>query len=248
MQDFKMIWGVLNSAFAAFVEFIIHWAKFTMACHLSPSIPIIAVCFLSIAFLLGSGFIAATVAELKEKNRFLHFIGGICFPYFYPAAIYYFIPAPNEDYRPLKDVEKEKREIESKRLTEAFNEKVANDPFAALLKPKIEETQAPQGENTETKAEESAVPSPDQEKAQSGGQGLDQNYFASISINENGEFNGPFMIDFKDGRIVEASRILSALPEAIEIETVGDGDIIRKIRVPYSKISGCTLKSNWMGR
>ena len=134
-------------------------------------------------------------------------------------------------------IKKEKRGIESKRLTDALNEKIANDPFAALLKPKTEDAQAPE---TET-----AVP-PVQENTQSDAQEFNQNYFTSLATDENGEFNGPFMIDFKDGRIVEASRIVNVMAEAIEIETAGDVDSIRKIRVPYSKISSCALKSNWM--
>lgn len=237
MRDFKILWDVVYSAAEAIFTFIVHWVKFTMACNLSPSIPVIMACFLTLAFLLGSGFAAATVAEVKEKNRFLHFIGGICFPYFYPAAIHYFIPAPNQDYRPPKDIENEKRELESKRLTNALNEKIANDPFAAMLKSKTTETPP---EQTETAVQ------PAQESAQSGSQEFNQNYFTSIATDENGEFKGPFMIDFNDGRIVEASKIVNVMAEAIEIETPGDGDSIRKIRVPYSKISGCTLKSNWM--
>lgn len=75
---------------------------------------------------------------------------------------------------------------------------------------------------------------------------INQHYFASISVDQSGNHQGPFMIEMADGRILEAIRIVNPMPDMAMLEIPGEGGRPKTIRVPYSKISDIKLKSQWI--
>jgi len=67
---------------------------------------------------------------------------------------------------------------------------------------------------------------------------LDEHYFTDIALDDQGNPTGPWRITYGDTEIV-AQRIVDALPHAVVIETLAADGKAHKIRIPYSKISGC---------
>jgi hypothetical protein len=168
-----------------------------------------------IIFLLGSPFVAATIAELQGKNRFVHFLLGLVFPWIYPLYMF------------LKLIKKPTRELPDKQ-----DETLADDEKAA-----VGETPASHLKHAYSN-EENAVPCPETAPE------MDQKYFARITSDEDGNPLGPYVLELLDGRIVEVSRIADTLPSVVILEII-EGGRSNTIRLPYAKIKICREAKYW---
>lgn len=74
---------------------------------------------------------------------------------------------------------------------------------------------------------------------------MDQNFFAGISTDENGNPCGPFVIELDDGQMLEIECITEALPQAVAIQ-IGEGDTGKTIRLPYDRIKDCKSRERWL--
>lgn len=200
----------------------------------SPSVLTMFGISFAVALYLSSGFIAATAAELRGRNPLPHFIGGVIFPFIYIGVVYA-LPKKPKPIRPedliVYDEDGNYVPTISQKLTQKYKEKVGEEY--------VPEPQLPKEEEQTGSVEEI----PGEEEAELA---FDQKYISSIATDDMGNYFGPFMIGIDNGRYIEALRILDAYPEVCELEIAGDDDKPRKIRLPYSKIVSCELKSDWI--
>jgi len=314
MEDFKIILGVVTGTFTSLAAFAADWIKAAVDSGLSPSPASMFGYFLVIALLLGSGFVAASFAEMKDRSRTVHFIGGLIIPYVYPVLILFALPrkplgkkteekpasppstayVSDEDSDQINDsdlgttsmmpaeqtkklqVKKPKKDAEStQELPAAPAEEVQATPkggqttvWLQSIKSATraeEDARTPSGDETvrmtvtkaqpDIRAATAAMKSSSEAKtatqmlaAAANAALFNPQYFSSISVDPSGNPQGPFMIEMFDGRILEATRIVSPLPDVLVLEIPGGGATPRTIRVPYSKIKTCKLKSEWMGQ
>ncbi len=291
MEDLKRIAEIFSGIFISLWE-LISWLVST-AWHsgVSPSVFDMIGIFAIIALWLGSGFAAATVAELRERSRFLHMILGLALPLAYPAAIFLLMPRCKYDIDPADAAAAKEAEVEARLKKEKEAKASEQEPEPEVQTPQTRQTDPlmpipPQEEeedardsgsdtlkmsrasivqsvprtpisvtefdtaSTRTPAHGISIPKPAQrpQAASSSFKAFDQRHFASIATDAEGNSRGPFMIETSDGRFLEAIRIINALPDLIVLEMAGEGGKLRSVRLPYSKIKDCKLKSDWLGQ
>lgn len=187
LRDF--IFGSLT----AFLTFLADLRDDAVRAGLNPDWTSLLTFSMLIAFLLGSPFAAATMAELRGKKRFFHFMLGLFLPWIYP--VYMFIRLIKE---PAKEIHVKQNE------TLADDEKnVLGEVPESHLKYEYEDgKEAPSIDNAPV---------------------MEQKYFARIASDEAGNPLGPYVLELYDGRIVEVSRIADALPNVVILEVVEGG-------------------------
>jgi hypothetical protein len=175
------------------------------------------------------------VAEIRGRKPIPHFIGGLFIPFIY-IGIVYILPKKPVMLKPedLIEYDAEGHYVPTlaQKLTQKYKEKVGEEYIPEPDLPKEEEQRAPEDEIPEKEAAKELV--------------FNQKYLSSIAADEKGNSLGPYMIGMEHGRFIEVSRILETLPDVCELEISGDDDKPRKIRLPYSKIVSCQLKSEWL--
>jgi hypothetical protein len=200
----------------------------------SPSILAMLVLFFVAALYLSSAFLSATIAEVRGRKPLPHFIGGIFVPFIYIGFLYILPKRPRQlTPEDLIEYDDEGNYVPTiaQKLTQKYKEKVGEEYVPEPDLPKKEEQAGSEEEIPEEEVEELV---------------FNQKYIASIATDEDGNYFGPFMIGIDNGRYIEALKILEAHPEVCELEIAGDDDKPRKIRLPYSKIVSCELKSDWI--
>jgi len=269
MEDLHNFWSALVGTFTSIWNFATWMVDITRESGVQPSVPLMA-CLVAISIIwLGSGFAAATIAEIRDRKRFLHLAGGLILPVIYPFAILLFMPKALHNLTPEERAAKE----ESKRQEElaargpsatelaAEQQKQRPDqtdkmtPLPSEQAKKISISRGPVGGAASKPAEPApAVSSDTHSFATPGGAAatgippqFNQRHFSNIATDENGNFRGPFMVETNDSRFLEAIRITNALPEVLVVEIQVEGGKTRSVRLPYSKIVECKLKSEWMG-
>lgn len=68
---------------------------------------------------------------------------------------------------------------------------------------------------------------------------LNEAYFKSIYLDNEGTHTGPYIIDM-EGEIVQGNFIAEVHPEYILVEVTNNHGKAQRIRVPYSKITSCS--------
>ncbi|MFZ2656940.1 MAG: serine/threonine-protein kinase [Victivallales bacterium] len=162
-----------------------------------------------LAFILGSPFAAATLAEISGKNRLLHFFLGLLIPWAYP--VYMFVKLARKPARTLEE--------------KAAEEEVTGEEGSST------------GEVPESHLKyeyENAMSDTSPELAPA----MNQQYFARIASDEAGNPLGPFILELADGRVVEVSKISNAMPDFVILEVI-EGGRSNTIRFPYAKIKTC---------
>lgn len=186
---------------------------------------------------LANGFAAATFSEMKFRSRFIHFIGGLLLPVVYPAFVFFVLPKlpePVDELEQYFDLEGKQILTEGQKMTQRLMEKTG-----AEYVPKVPERKA----DKEVKTAEAQS----QAEQENGELVIDHKYISSLALDADGNPLGPYIIELTDGRFIEAVRILDAYPEVFELEISGPDEKLKKIRLPYNKITSCVLKSEWMG-
>lgn len=218
MGIFQFLWNFFFGSFEWIFAFVKEWFTQASMAGFSPTTSGIIDVSILMIIPMGSGLAAMTVAEIKERERFLHLFLGMALPIAYPILLYFVLPQ-------FRIVSKEERELE---------EMVAHM----------------QAKGTVPESELKSVASADKKGVALGFERVEelgQQYFSKIATNEYGNSNGPFILEFIDGRILEINRISAALNNALAVEIKQEGDVPSKnIRLPYNKISACHLKEEWL--
>lgn len=163
---------------------------------------------LILVIVLGSAFTSASIAELRNRNRLLHFVVGLIIPWIYPVVIFFFLPK----YYPSKKKAEVEHEIAEK------NE-IPDSHLKSYKKRRKDEI------STE----------PDTV-------GISPRHFAMLSKDEAGNSRGPFILELKDGRTLEVSKIINTLPEVVIVEIEELKGKPKTVRFPYSQIQSCQDK------
>ncbi|HRR05649.1 MAG TPA: hypothetical protein P5105_00050, partial [Victivallales bacterium] len=117
-----LVWikDLLFGTFTSLAEHFIAQFKEALGAGLSPDwYSIIKICFF-LTIWLGSGFFAATVAEIKNRNRLIHFMGGLFVPWIYPFVILFKL----EKLIPKLEEDEEDEEISKSLPEEAPEQKI----------------------------------------------------------------------------------------------------------------------------
>ncbi len=209
LRDF--IFGGLTT----FYTFLYNLLNDAVGAGLNPDWNSLLIFSILTAFILGSPFAAATMAELHGKNRFVHFMLGLALPWAYPIFMF------------MKLIRKPATELPGKQ-----DETVDGDEKTVL-------GEAPESHLKYEYGDAVAVgPSPDTAPV------MEQKYFARIASDESGKTLGPYILEMIDGRIVEVSKIAEALPNVVILEVV-EGGKSNTIRLPYTKIKICREAKHW---
>jgi len=218
MDIFQFLWNFFFGSFEWVLDFIKEWYSQATDAGFSPNEATIICITIFLIVVIGSGLTAITVAELRNRKRSPHFILGILFPVAYPVLLYFILPE-------FKILSKEEKELEKM---------VASMPDEEGMLPESELKSVAKAD-IEGGAVEIEI-----------GVVLDQQYFGRVSRDESGNPNGPFMIEMKDGRILEIKRISGALQDVVAVEIGQESGESKTIRLPYKNITSCRLKEEWL--
>ena len=218
MGIFQFLWNFFFGSFEWIFSFINEWSSQAEAAGFSPTTGgIIGISILMI-IPVGSGLTAMTIAEIKQRERFLHLFLGMLLPIAYPILLYFVLP----EFKILSQEEKKIDEIIEHMHAE---ESVPDSELRSVAKA--------DKKGIALEVEQGIV--------------LDQRYFSRISTDESGNPTGPFMLELDDGRILEIESISGALSYALAVEINQEGGAPSKtIRLPYEKINACHLKDEWL--
>ena len=222
MGVFHFLWNFFFGSFEWLIDFIKEWLLQASESGFTPSIG--SLIMLTIVFLLvvGSGMAAMTIAETKNRYRPLHAMLGMLLPIVYPALLFFVLPEFKIKSKGEKDAEA---------LVESMGAAASEAPKSEL--------------RAVQKADKKGVDS-NLDRAIVESEILDQQYFARIATDENGNPTGPYMLELDDDRILSINKISAALDQVLSVE-MGKGDEEKKtIRLPYSKIKSCQLESEYM--
>lgn len=210
MVNLSEFWGVLTAPFTEFVNFVQMWFNLTCDSGISPSIISMIGYVIIIVFFLISAFLASTISEMKGKGILIHFVLGLLIPYVYPAIILFLLPGFN--YNESKEQLEEEKKSKGLSVKKYVNKGDCVDGNHL--------------HDNNTDVVETQI--------------YNQAYFAAITVDENGNPLGPFLIELDDGRALHAHKIINAMSGIVALDI-----IIKKenqtIRLPYNKIVSCNL-------
>ncbi len=207
---------ILFGAFTTFLERFSAWYAGICDAGFSPDLGALVRNAVLLALWLGSGFAAATVAEMRGRNRLLHFLLGLAAPYAYPLLMPKLLPRLHETAK-----------ADDQAAAEAVTD-VVPESHLKSVRNRDEDEDADEADLLEPPAD-----------------ALDQSYFSRIATDETGAPRGPFIFEFDDGRVLEVERIISALDQLVVVEVLQAGAKPRTVRCPYGKIAACRLKEDW---
>ncbi|MCP3965868.1 MAG: hypothetical protein GY750_01610 [Lentisphaerae bacterium] len=197
-----------------------------------PDWQIIGYAFIIYAFWLGSGFLAATIAEMRGHKVLLHFFLGLLAPYIYPGYLAFKLrtaKAKETSIDEMLDVG------ESANLTSSLlNIKVKQNQERAQR----QRLKLPTKEELEAKAVESINPIKDDLEAQpveTDGRVYDKRFFENLAVESSGERAGPFEVFVNNGTRLEILNIKS-IQDDLAVFEIQAGKKIKSIRIKYQNI------------
>jgi hypothetical protein len=180
-----------------------------------------------VALWLASGFLAATISEMKGRSRIGHFLGGLLIPYAYPAFVRFGLAS-------IQEIAMEQEEDFDPETGSTVVRKIAIPGKSEALHAEAQEKRAEEDRKA-GKTDES------DELAIKPGV-INHYYMTSIMVDENGGVRGPFVFHLADGKTIEVARIVNAMPTTAVVEIIAPSGEARTIRIPYEKIRECALK------
>lgn len=218
MGIFQFLWNFFFGSFQWVIDFIQEWYSQATEAGFNPSQGTMIGITIFLIIVIGSGLTAMTVAEIKNRQRFLHFFLGILFPVAYPILLFFVLPE-------FKITSKEEKELEK-----------------MISNMSDEDNLLPQSElKSVAKADAKGVA-----LAMDHGVIMNQQYFGRICTDELGNPTGPFILEMNDGRILEAKHIAGALQSVLAVEISLETGENKTIRLPYQNIRACKLKEEWL--
>jgi len=222
MGVFHFLWNFFFGSFEWLIAFIKEWFLQASESGFTPNIGSLIMLTILFVLIIGSGMVAMTIAETKKRSRPLHAVLGMFLPIVYPALLFFVLPEFKIKSKNEKDVE---------HLMKGMRVGSSEIPKSEL--------------RSVQKADQKGVDS-SLDKAILETEVLNQQYFARIATDENGNSTGPYMLELDDDRVLSINKISAALDQVLAVE-IREGDEEKKtIRLPYAKIKNCQLESEYM--
>jgi hypothetical protein len=225
MNIFQFIFNIFFGSFIWIVDFINEWHVQAANVGFHQSKFFIFVLFIFASIIVGSSMFAMTVAEFKNRNRFVNGLLGGILPVIYPVLMYFVMPK----YKMSGKEEKEEKKQKIKTMLEPM-------PSQEVV-PKSNMRSIQKADKKGIDPATAAVESSDE---------YNEHYFSHIMKNESGNYAGPFIFEIEDGKILEVMRITATMHNAASVVIGTEETEQRTIRLPYTKIKACHLKSEWL--
>jgi len=214
------LWNFCVGLFEWIVGFIKEWFTQASEAGFSPSIGALFLITVICLIIIASAMAAMTVAEVKNRNRPLHFVLGALLPLIYPALLHFVLPE-------FKIKTKEERDLEA--LVDSMGAADMELPDSELKKV----TDADEKGETPVFSAGTEIE-------------ITPQYLSKIMTDETGNPTGPYMLEMMDGKILEISKITNVLDKVIAVEMGEPGEDTKTIRLPYANIKTFTLKEKWL--
>ena len=196
-----------------------------------------------VAFFLGSAFLAATVAETRRHNMFVHFFLGLALPYGYPVFLFF----------KLKTAQKKAEELEeidplagiSSVMTDRLKDIRDNQQKsrAGRIKRKGAEGEI-NSKNINQKIRDAAAKkdtSESDEQVQEGAPEFTQRFFQEIAVDSAGVKAGPFILIAKNGNEFLVRQITTIQKDMASFQVDVNGNL-KNIRFKYDNIESFKIK------
>ena len=215
MDDLTRILSIFTGVFA-YLWSLLEWTVSTAwNSGVSPSIPAMIGLFLIFALWLASAFAAATIAELRERNRFLHMVLGLILPIIYPIAIHLLMPKSKYD----KTSEEEEGKKEKKDEAPKPIKVPAKAPAQEQAEPE-QESEEPEERNENPTDRQIPIPEEDEEEPDSSSDTLKMSR-SSITQPNGKPFSGA---EFDTSRTTRTPTTFRSLTSTTTIQKVVKDD------------------------
>lgn len=255
------MWDKVGSFFTDFIAAGLNWFYIIYKAGAYPEFYWIWFFFIVFTVWLASGFIAATIAEMRSHKMKLHFCMGLLLPYVYPFLLLnhlkklahaehvdkieedvgdtYHLTAKLLDKIEEKETA-QRAKIDARRL---FKEKTASSSENRLEAAGLRVTPIGSPEPPVESLTVATAPAPDPVKLQetpvAEPSKFTRGYVESIAVDEAGNRVGPFSIKLKDHSSLTAETIKSVQDDLAIVEIMNKNGEIKNIRIKFANIESC---------
>ena len=241
---------------------IYEWIRLFFHVGLYPYLGTLFYTFIFAAIWSASGFLAATIAEMKGHNVLLHFAGGLLVPYAYPITLIFVLHEKFGENNDAGDFNRlaAKLDATSFEMTEKIKhnrlkkklDKLGVDADSEEAKEIIAEEEkvfAKHNALIAASTQEAMQPEPEEVPVEELAEGevapveMGKAYLDSIAVNEIGERCGPFDLELKNGNRIVAEVIAGTMDDIAIFETIDHNGKTKRIRMKYENIASCELRA-----
>ncbi len=230
------------------------WIRLFFHVGAYPDFALLLKYFIWFAIWLSSGFLAATISEMKGYGVLLHFGGGLLLPYIYPIAIIFLLQERfgEKAVGATLDESETRVAIASYEITERIKQhriqkrldKLGIDPDSEEAQAVIEEeNQLFKAHEVEIKPKEEVLKEiqseDEEEQTVSEEDGMNRSYFEAIAVNALGEREGPFDLELNNGTVMAVESIANILDDLAVFEIIDHNGRKKRLRVKYENIVSC---------
>ncbi|MDD5699367.1 MAG: hypothetical protein PHH77_12200 [Victivallaceae bacterium] len=193
-----------------------------------PEWRVVLVIYLIAAALLGSAFLAATIAETRRHKMKLHFLLGLLIPYIYPFILALRLKVAREvveveeEIDPLRDLSDAMtarlKDIHATRERERAEKQTVRRPAAV--------------DDAHETAEPAAVEPPEPAEPSI----FNRRYFEELAVDSSGARVGPFRLTMQNGSVFTVTRINNIQNDMASFEVEVSGKL-KNIRIKYSNVT-----------
>lgn len=210
------------------------WESFITIVQFGLPTPMLLALFVLLAVWLGSGFFAATVAELFRHRVTKHFILGLVVPYVYPLYLARHITMSNR-------AREESEEAQQEAIREARKAATA-DRFAEMSARRDARRQRHNPDGVAAEEAPAAVEETvavEEAPAAAGDFAAElRQYLYNIPVDEDGERPGPFRFAMKGGAVVDVASIRALQDEFMICVVANTG---KAIRIRFANVESAEL-------
>lgn len=247
-----MISEILNDLLDTWFT-LVDFAMMAVYARVVPDWRFILRIFLLAGFVLGSGFLAATIAESRRHKMKFHFLLGLIAPYIYPLFIALRMKTVKEvldveeEFDPLadlsnsmsarfKDIQEEQKSKHDKRIKRLVPENNKEEqPETVEDTGQAEETPIEASE-AEAVVEENPIEASETEAVvKEAVFAFNQRYFQEIAVDSSGAKAGPFKLVVMNGNEFKVSQIKNIQADMASFE-VEVKEKVKNIRIKYDNI------------
>ena len=260
------MWDRLGSIFTDLFAAGFNWFYIVYKAGAYPEFYWLWFFFIVFAVWLASGFIAATIAEMRSHKMKLQFCMGLLLPYVYPFLLLnhlkklahvekvdkieeevgetYQLTAKLMDKIEEKDAMRQAK-IDARRLLKEKSASSAVDRLeaAGLRAAPISAPEQPEESLVAPAPESLPVPeikeTPATDEVSAEPSKYTRGYLESLSVDEAGNRVGPFSIKLKDNSSLTAETIRSVQDDLAIFEILNKNGEIKNIRIKFANIESC---------
>ncbi len=233
-----MIAEILSYLLAAW-KTAVDYLMVSVHAEISPDWRFILNIFLIAAFILGSAFLTATIAESRRHKIKFHFLLGLLIPYIYPLILALRLKTAQEA------IEAEEEIDPLSGLASAMSERLKDiqqaqqserDKRIKRIKPEKQEDEVTETEQTEQigQVEQTEVENPAEEVVEEKS-AFSQRYFQEAAVDNSGTKAGPFKLVMMNGSKFKVCQIKNIQADMASFEVEVNGKL-KNIRIKYDNI------------